>query len=237
MDLTSWLRIRRYSPAPRRNRMCTGCYRRIWQSNTISTLSSKKLHTGRVLTRRVVQRRAEPYFARPTDVALPKGSAIDESMQGWETWEYRGMGSQHEMSSVSSWQAVRTVQMTAQSPCHHPSTRPGVSGAREVRRWSRSDGGHATSCCFGQVIDRLWFYLCLPACYRIRISASVVLSSLGSIRGGPVGIGRARRRRIASQHVMWEQAGRCTMQLGQGLDLGRDLQKKIERERETLQWR
>lgn len=160
MDLTSWLRIRRYSPAPRRNRMCTGCYRRIWQSNTISTLSSKKLHTGRVLTRRVVQRRAEPYFARPTDVALPKGSAIDASIQGWEEWEYRGMSSQHGMSSVSSWLAVRTVQMTAQSPCHHPSTRPGVSGAREVRRWSRSEGGHATSCCFGPVIDRLCGSIC-----------------------------------------------------------------------------
>lgn len=29
MELTSWLRIHRCSPAPRRNRMCTGCYRRI----------------------------------------------------------------------------------------------------------------------------------------------------------------------------------------------------------------
>lgn len=43
--------------------------------------------------------------------------------------------------------------------------------------------------------------LCL-LCYRIRISASVVLSSLGSIRGGPVGIGTGRRRRIAGQDVM-----------------------------------
>lgn len=38
MELTSWLQIHRCSPAPRRHRMCTGCYRRIWQLNTISTL-------------------------------------------------------------------------------------------------------------------------------------------------------------------------------------------------------
>lgn len=38
MELTSWLRNHKCSPAPRRNRMCTDCYRRIWQSNTISTL-------------------------------------------------------------------------------------------------------------------------------------------------------------------------------------------------------
>lgn len=71
----------------------------------------------------------------------------------------------------------------------------------------------------------------VPACYRIRISASVVLSSLGSIRGGPVGIGRARRRRIASQHVMWVQARRCAVQLGSGPGPGPGpAEKKRERE-------
>lgn len=77
---------------------------------------------------------------------------------------------------------------------------------RLERRISQNRMCHATSRCFwakyrpgGMILDCL--SLCL-LCYRIRISASVVLNSLGSIRGGPVGIGTGRRRRIAGQDVM-----------------------------------
>lgn len=61
--------------------------------------------------------------------------------------KYRGGSSRHGMSSVSSWQGVQTVQTTAQSPCHHPSTRPGMSGQSKDRT------GHATSC-WAKYFDR-----------------------------------------------------------------------------------
>lgn len=53
-------------------------------------------------------------------------------MGGMESFE--AGDSRRGMSSISFWKAVRTVLMTAQGPCHHPSTRRGVTGPKKTQK-------------------------------------------------------------------------------------------------------
>lgn len=147
----------------------------------------------------------------------------------------KAMSSRHGMSSVSSWQGVRTVQMTAQGPCHHPSTRPGASGVQD-RRGSRTDAITRRRVASGQLSTDV---VILSATCSLQDS-NLDLGSAQQPRIDPRRTGRHRHGETQThsrsrRHVGCKQAAaRCAVQLGQGLDwnLGRDLQKK-EKEREA----
>ena len=124
--------------------------------------------------------------------------------------------------------------MTAQGPCHHPSTRRGVTGEngagagedevtrRRVALWVKvsTDGTDGMS---------------LSVCTCLLQNTNLGLGSAQQPRIDPRRTGRHRRGETqthsrSTSHVRRRQ-DEDAMQLGQGLDLELDLQKQSGRER------